>query len=71
MNRIWNSYFVIFSLFLTGTLVGQYCSPFELEEVDFQSETRVAKVNVGWYPGWIEYKGDDSPYPKTLLPLQK
>ncbi len=63
--------FSLFSFLFAGDLIAQYCNPFKLEETEFQSETRHVKVNVGWYDGWLEYRGDENPYPKSLPPLVK
>ena len=69
-----NSLFTYTSLFIilfTSDLIGQYCNPFKIEEIDFQSETRMVKVNAGWYPNWLDYRVNQSKYPDPLPPLQK
>ena len=65
------SLILILILFTSNSNFAQYCTPFELEETEFQSETRHTKVNVGWYPGWLEYKAGEDPYPNSLPSLQK
>ena len=71
MKNFLIAYLCLFALLITGDLTGQYCNPFEVEETDFQSETRMVKVNTGWYSEWLEYKSGDNPYPDPLPPLQK
>ncbi len=56
---------------LPFVLNGQYCNPFEIEEVDFHSETRIVRVDADWYPGWIEYNKGKALYPEPLEPLPK
>ena len=56
---------------LVQSLTAQYCNPFQIEETDFQAETRLVKVNVGWYPSWLEFNKGDTIYPTPLNPLEK
>ena len=65
------SYISLLIILISADLIGQYCNPFKIEEIDFQSETRMVKVNAGWYPGWLDYRTDESKYPDPLPPLQK
>jgi hypothetical protein len=58
-------------IFSFESLSSQYCNPFQLEETDFKAETRIVKVDAGWYPGWLKYKSGDTIYPDQLEPLQK
>ncbi len=63
--------FITISLLIPEDLIAQYCNPFQLEETEFQSVTRHVEVNVGWYPSWLEYRGDENPYPNSLAALEK
>ena len=69
-NFLISSIYMIFIL-ISGNLFGQYCNPFKIEEIDFQSQTRMVKSDVDWYNSWLEYKAGESPYPESLAPLQK
>jgi len=62
---------LILALLQSGELLGQYCVPFEIEETDFQAETRFVEVEADWYSSWIEYNQGKVVYPNTLPPLQK
>lgn len=61
----------LFIFLITTNLAGQYCNPFEFEETEFQAETRIVKVNMGWYPGWLEHHEGKLKYHVPLLPLEK
>lgn len=61
----------LIAFFITANLFGQYCNPFEIEETDFKSETRMVKVNGGWYPSWLEHREEQLKYPDPLPPLEK
>jgi len=65
------TYISVFTILFSSELSGQYCNPFKIEEINFQSETRMVKVNAGWYPSWLDYRTDESIYPDPLPPLQK
>ena len=65
------AYISLITILISADLSGQYCNPFKIEETDFQSETRMVKVDVAWYPSWLEYKKDETPYPEILQPLSK
>lgn len=71
MKSCITSYLGVIAFLITGNLIGQYCNPFQLEETEFQSETRMVKVNVGWYPSWLEYRAGADKYPSALPPLPK
>ncbi|WKK65915.1 hypothetical protein [Lutimonas zeaxanthinifaciens] len=71
MIRFLIIYFSLFAYFMTGELRAQYCNPFEIEETDFKSETRMVKVNAGWYPSWLEHREGQLKYPEPLPPLKK
>ena len=52
------TYITLFLLIALSTIVelfDQYCVPFDIEEKDFQAETRFVNVESDWYPGWIVY----------------
>lgn len=71
MIRFLIIYFSLFAFFISGELRAQYCNPFEIEETDFKSETRMVKVNAGWYPSWLEHREGKLKYPDPLSPLKK
>ena len=71
MNKYFIVYLSLFAFFITGDLSGQYCNPFELQETEFQAETRMVKVNMGWYPSWLEYRAGEMKYPEPVAPLTK
>ena len=61
----------LFCIFTMGSLNSQYCNPYTLEEVNFKAETRIVKVDAGWYPSWLKYKSGDTIYPNRMEPLSK
>ena len=71
MRIIPSAFLTLITLLNSAGLFGQYCIPFKIEETDFQAETRMARVDAGWYPGWLEYKSGDTIYPDRLKSLEK
>jgi hypothetical protein len=71
MKTQYMTFLRILPLLMTGSLFGQYCNPFEIEETDFQAETRMVRVNAAWYPSWLEYNSGEKKYPETLPELEK
>ena len=65
-------YLVIFITLLTfPEISGQFCVPFEVEETEFQAETRFVSVKADWYSSWIEYNEGEVVYPNPLQALKK
>jgi len=60
-----------FTLLQISKISGQYCVPFEVDEIEFQAETKFVKVEASWYPSWIEYHNGKIVFPKSLEPLAK
>ena len=53
-----------------GNIYSQYCNEFEIEEIDFQAETKFVKVDAQWYPSWLEYHQGEVVYPDALVKIQ-
>ncbi len=62
---------VFITLLHIGEIYAQYCVPFEIEEIDFQAETKFVNVEADWYPSWMEYHQGKVIYPNKLQPLPK
>jgi len=71
MNKPYPILIALITLLHIGEIFGQYCVPFEGEEIEFQSETRFVTVEADWYSSWIEYNQGNVVYPNRLQPLQK
>ena len=48
MKKITPIFVLCFLAFQSGNLYSQYCYPFEIEEIDFQAETKFVKVDAQW-----------------------
>ena len=64
------NFIILFFIFLEANFA-QYCTPFKVEEIDFQVSPRFVPVKVEWYPSWLEYRGSESMYPESLKPSVK
>jgi hypothetical protein len=62
---------VVAALSPNQPLHGQYCLPFELEDIEFQAETKYVNVEADWFPSWIEFNQGKIVYPESLDPLPK
>jgi hypothetical protein len=71
MKKITPIFILCFLTLQVGNIYSQYCNPFEIEEIDFQAETKFVKVDAQWYPSWLEYHQGKVVYPDALEPLTK